>query len=92
MSYTKQTIFLSRKGKELHLEVELFNLQKLVLKEDACLHFEVYKSDECNNEFLVYEQWNSEDDYKKVILKKYYTEFEKKSIESVLKKENLPTI
>ena len=92
MSFIKQTIFIARKGKELHLEVELFNLQSKVLKQSGSLYFEVYKSDDCNDEFLVYEEWNFEDDYKKYLESPLNLEFQKTSIEFVLKKENLPSI
>ena len=64
MNFRKQIIYIARKSKELYLEVELFNLQKLSLKQKPCLYFEVYKSDDCKEEFLVYEEWESEESYK----------------------------
>lgn len=92
MELKKQIIYIARKSKELYLEVELFNLQKASLKNRACLYFEVYKSDDCKEEFLVYEEWESEESYKENEKTKAYLEFIKKYDELILKKENLPII
>lgn len=88
----KQIIYISRKSKELYLEVELFNLQKASLKDENCLYFEVYKSDENKNEFLVYEEWNEKDSFEKNLKSKAYLKFLEKYNELVLKKESLPII
>lgn len=92
MNFRKQVIYIARRTKELHLEVELFNLQKLSLKDEFCEYFEVYKSDDCKEEFLVYEEWKSEDSYKESLKKKPYLSFMTKYDELVLKKESLPII
>lgn len=92
MSLKKQVILISRKSKELYLEVELFNLQKSSLKQNGCIYFEVYKSDDCKEEFLVYEEWENEESFKDNLNTKEYLEFLKKYDELVLKKENLPII
>ena len=92
MNFRKQIIYIARKSKELHLEVELFNLQKLSLKQISCLYFEVYKSDDCKEEFLVYEEWENEESYKENLKSKAFLNFMKKYDELVLKKESLPII
>lgn len=92
MNFRRQIIYIARKSKELHLEVELFNLQKLSLKDTFCEYFEVYKSDDCKEEFLVYEEWQSEESYKESLKKVPYLNFMKKYDELVLKKESLPII
>ncbi|WP_164969774.1 antibiotic biosynthesis monooxygenase family protein [Arcobacter sp. F2176] len=90
MSIIKQTIYQSRKNKEKELEIKLYNLKNLLVDFEACDYFGVYKSDDCDDEFLVYEEWKSEEDYVASQDSEAYKSFQKTYDELVLKKHNLP--
>lgn len=92
MNIVKQTLFISRKNKELHLEVLLSNFQMASSKDNGCKYMEVYKSEDTNNEFLFYEEWESEDFLASHKNTKHYKEFLSKLDEVVLKQEILPSI
>ena len=92
MSIIKQTIYLARKTKENDLEKNLYNLKNSILNLDGCLYFEVYKSDDCDNEFLVYEEWESEENFTNSCSNEAYNSFHKIYDELVLKKHNLPVL
>jgi quinol monooxygenase YgiN len=90
LSIIKQTIYQSRKNKEKELEKKLYNLKNLLVDFDACNCFAVCKSDDCDDEFLVYEEWKSEETYTASQNSEAYLTFQKTYDELVLKKHNLP--
>ncbi|WP_428025300.1 antibiotic biosynthesis monooxygenase family protein [Arcobacter sp.] len=92
MSIIKQTIYLARKTKEKDLEKKLYNLKSTLLDIKGCVYFEIYKSDDCDDEFLVYEEWDSEEFYTNSLSSESYKTFQKSYDELVLKKHNLPVL
>jgi len=91
LSIIKQTIYLARKNREKDLEKKLYSLKNLLLDLEDCICFEVYKSDDCDDEFLVYEEWSSEDSLKTSQVNVAYESFQKTYDELILKRHNLPT-
>lgn len=92
MSIIKQTIYLARKTKEKDLEKKLYNLKNLLLDMKGCIYFEVYKSDDCNDEFLIYEEWDSDELYTSALSCEGYVTFQKSYDKLVLKRHNLPVL
>jgi quinol monooxygenase YgiN len=92
LSIIKQTIYLARKTKEKDLEKKLYNLKNSLLDMKGCIYFEVYKSDDCDDEFLIYEEWDSEELYTSSLSSEAYVSFEKYCDTLVLKKHNLPIL
>ena len=91
MNIVRQTLFIAKKSRTLHLEVVLSNLQTAILKNNECIYFEIYKSDDCEEEFLVYEEWNNSDSMDIFYNGKNYSPFEKDLKIELYKKEILPT-
>lgn len=92
MSIIKQTIYLARKTKEQDLEKKLYNLKNLLLDMKGCIYFEVYKSDDSDDEFLVYEEWECEEFHSSSLSSEAYITFQKSYDTLVLKRHNLPIV
>ncbi|WP_419764384.1 MAG: antibiotic biosynthesis monooxygenase family protein [Arcobacter sp.] len=92
MSIIKQTIYLARKTKEKDLEKKLYTLKNLLLDMKGCIYFEVYKSDDCDDEFLIYEEWDSEELYTSSLSSEAHITFQKYCDSLVLKKHKLPVL
>lgn len=92
MSIIKQELYIARKAKNKELQVLLSNLVFASMKEDGCVAFEVYQSDDDVNEFLVYSEFKDSDAFTKHENSEPKKTLDKKFDELVLKKELLPTL
>lgn len=85
MSITKQRLFIARNSKSTELEKLLSILKDYVSKEVGCKYFEIYRSDDDENEFLVYEEWSSQEAFNAYQEQGYFKTFKAQSVQSVLK-------
>ena len=89
MNITKQTLFISRKAKAKELESLLSTLSQLTQNNQECVLSSVYQCNDEVNEFLLYEQWTSENSFINFRKSDIYKDFQRKSELLVLKSEVL---
>ncbi|RXI47482.1 hypothetical protein CRU99_02305 [Malaciobacter mytili] len=61
MSIVKQTVYIANQSKQNDLKKLLFTHLLNIKKFNGCLNYEVYEADDDELEFLVYEEWASEE-------------------------------
>lgn len=61
MSVIKQTVYIANQLKQNDLKKLLFTHLLNIKKFNGCINYEVYEADEDELEFLVYEEWASEE-------------------------------
>lgn len=90
MSIVKQELYIARKEKNKELQVLLSKLVIASHKDEGCMAFEVYQSEDDMNEFLVYSEFKDEDSVLNHEKTPHKKAFNARYDELVLKKEILP--
>ena len=92
MSIIKQELYIAKKTKNKELQVLLSTLVFASMKDEGCVAFEVYQSDDDVNEFLVYSEFKDNEAFTKHEKSEPKKALTKKFEELVLKKEILPIL
>ncbi len=90
MSIVKQTVYIANQSKQNDLKKLLFTHLLNIKKFTGCINYEVYEADDNELEFLVYEEWSSDEtiaNYKKSQDNENFNNLKKKLVK---KEEILP--